>query len=125
MEIIEMGEVFDDDDFIGEDFGGNAGEGFNSDWEDRPYGSEEAATHVEVDGEQVPLDCQQLNDQWSVLGGVEGLCSPLANARRKASRSLPRKSRLKGLTGRKNFLRDEIQREPSSVIPPAGTTQCR
>ena len=66
MEIIEMGELFDDDRFIGE----NAGEVYH----DRPYGSETAATHIEDEsGEQVPLDCQQLNDQWSVLAGVDGL----------------------------------------------------
>ncbi len=40
----------------------------------RTYGSETAATHVEdEDGNQAPLDCQQLSDQWSVLSGKDGL----------------------------------------------------
>jgi hypothetical protein len=66
MEIIEMGSMFDDPDYIGEDVGEN--------WHDRPYGSATAATHVvDDDGNQVPLDCQMLNDQWSILAGVPGL----------------------------------------------------
>jgi len=75
FEIIEMGEVFDDPEFIGAAFGGNVGEAHDNKarYEDRAYGSETAATHVDVDGVQAPLDCQQLVDQWSILSGVSGL----------------------------------------------------
>ncbi|MFT5769062.1 MAG: hypothetical protein ACI9H8_001021 [Lysobacterales bacterium] len=60
MEIIEMGAMWDDPFYI--------------DSKTRPYGSETAATHVEDEnGDQVPLDCQMLNDQWSTLAGVDGL----------------------------------------------------
>ena len=50
---------------------------------------------------------------------------PRSYARRTASSNLPRNKRLRGRTGKKNFLRHEIQRLPSSAMPPAGTTQCK
>jgi len=62
MEIIEMGTLWDDEEYIGEEYN------------DRPYGTEEAITHIEDDdGNQVPLDCEQVNAQWSTISGVEGL----------------------------------------------------
>ncbi len=72
MEVIEMGEL--NDDIVVEE----AEDGTLTITDiiigDRTYGSETAATHVEdEDGNQAPLDCQQLSDQWSVLSGKDGL----------------------------------------------------
>jgi hypothetical protein len=67
MEIIEMGMMWDDPQYIGKASQTTHGKA-------RAYGSAEAATHIEDEnGDQVPLDCQMLNDQWSVLAGVDGL----------------------------------------------------
>jgi hypothetical protein len=55
FEIIEMGTLTDDSATA------------------KRVGSATAATHVLKDGKSVPLNCQQLIDNWSVISGVNGM----------------------------------------------------
>ena len=50
---------------------------------------------------------------------------PSAKAWARKASSLRRNRQLRTSTGRKNFGRQEIHREPSRAMPPAGTRQCR
>ncbi len=57
FEIIEMGTLTDD----------------SADAAKKRVGSATAATHVLKAGKSVPLNCQQLVDNWSVINSVEGM----------------------------------------------------
>lgn len=61
FEIIEMGTLTDDS--------------YEAPTKTTPerIGSAQAATHILVDGKSVPEDCDQLNDNWSVISGVPGM----------------------------------------------------